>query len=172
MGNADGLSRLPLSVKMEEVPQPADTILLMERMNSSLVTCAHIKAWTVRDPTLSKVQKAVLQGWPRTNTDPEVQPYFIRREEISAEDGCLLWGTRVIVPPQLHAKVLEEIHEGHPGMNRMKTFARSYVWWPNLNSDLEQQSTSALCVNKIGKCQPRPQYSRGTGQRNRGHVST
>ena len=23
------------------------------------------------------------------------------------EDGCLLWGTRVIVPPQLYAKVLD-----------------------------------------------------------------
>ena len=147
VGNADGLSRLPLPVVMEEVPQPADTILLMERMNSSLVTSSHIKEWTERDPILSKVRKAVLQGWSGTISDPGMQPYFDRRGELSTEDGCLLWGTRVIVPPQLREKVLDEIHEGHPGMNRMKTFARSYVWWPNLNSDCER------IVNKCAMCQ-------------------
>ena len=32
---------------------------------------------------------------------------FTRREgELSVEDGCLLWGTRVIVPPQLRSKVV------------------------------------------------------------------
>ena len=52
--------------------------------------------------------------------------------------NCLLWGARVIVPRSLQPKVLDEIHEGHPGISRVKSFfARSYVWWPTLNSDLE-----------------------------------
>ena len=54
--------------------------------------------------------------------------YFQRREELSIEDGCILWGVTVVVPTQLWAKVVEEIHEGHPGIGRMKSFARSYIW--------------------------------------------
>ncbi|PIO58024.1 integrase core domain protein, partial [Teladorsagia circumcincta] len=30
------------------------------------------------------------------------------------------------------------LHEGHPGMNRMKALARSYVFWTKINDDLEK----------------------------------
>ena len=142
-GNADGLSRLPLPTTPKEVPQPADPVLLMERLNASLVTAAHVRSWTDRDPTLAKVRKFVQQGWPDKEDDKQMSPYFQRKDELSVEDGCILWGVRVVVPPQLRAQVLDEIHEGHPGINRMKSFARSYVWWPCLNADLE---------NKVKNC--------------------
>ena len=34
-------------------------------------------------------------------------------------------------------KVTQELHEGHPGVNGMKDLAHSFVWWPQLDSDLE-----------------------------------
>ena len=78
---ADGLSRLPLPTTLTEVPKPAETILLMEQLNASLVTTAQIRSWTDKDPTLVKVRKSVLQGWPDTSEDKEMDPYFQRREE-------------------------------------------------------------------------------------------
>ena len=105
-----------LPTTLKEVPQPAEAILLMERLNASLVTTAQIRSWTDRDRTLAKVQKSVLQGWPDRSEDKEMDPYFQRREELSIEDGCILWSARVVAPPQLQAQVVEEIHEGHPGI--------------------------------------------------------
>ena len=141
-GNADGLSRLPLPTTPQDVPQPAETILLMERLEASLVTAAKIRIWTDKDPVLAKVRKYVLQGWPERVEAKEMAPYFQRKEELSTEEGCILWGARVVMPPPLQAQVLDEIHEGHPGCGRMKSFARSYVWWPALNSELEERVKS------------------------------
>ena len=56
-------------------------------------------------------------------TKPELAPYQRHRDELSIHDGCVLWGNRVIVLPPGHAKVMADLHEGHPGICRMKQLA-------------------------------------------------
>ena len=43
---------------------------------------------------------------------------------------------RVVIPPQCRDEVMQELHQAHPGINRIKSFARSYVWWPSMDSQL------------------------------------
>ena len=43
--------------------------------------------------------------------------------------------------------MLEDIHAGHTGICKMKGLARSYVWWPNIDKDIE------LLVNTCDQCQ-------------------
>ncbi len=61
----------------------------------------------------------------------------MRYTELSVHEGCLLWGSRVVVPPKGRSKMIEELHESHPGICRMKSLGRSYVWWPSMNHELE-----------------------------------
>ena len=56
-------------------------------------------------------------------------------------------GNRVIVPPQGQAQVIAKLHEAHPGISRMKVLARGYVWWPNMDRELED------AVKKCQQCQ-------------------
>ena len=147
--NADVLSRLPLSEQAGEVPVPEELVLLMEGLQNSPVKADQIKMWTSHDPTLSTVKKFVLQGWLDTK-DPNIQPYYHRKTELSVQDGCLLWGNRVIIPPQGRKKVLEELHAAYYGIFRMKSLARSYMWWPNMDAEIEAKVKIVLNVRKIG----------------------
>ena len=146
-GNADGLGRLPLPEMPDSVPVPGETILLMEHLEGTPVHSGHIKEWTKRDPILSQVLGFILEGWPSKNSSEELNPYFTKRTELSVEDGCILWGARVVVPPQGRSKVLTELHEAHSGESRMKALARRYVWWPGLDQEIVKK------VKSCDKCQ-------------------
>ena len=138
-GNADALSRLPLPQMPLSTPQPGETILLMEHLEETPVTSSHIREWTKRDPVMSKVLRFTMEGWPESYDSATFKSYHNKKFELSVEDGCLLWGTRVIIPPPGQSKILTELHEAHPGVSRMKALARSYVWWPTLDEDIEKE---------------------------------
>ena len=106
-----------------------------------------VRKATRNDPMLSRVLQFVMTGWPEKPINPEITQYFNERHEITVEDGCLLWGIRVIIPKQLRERVLHELHTGHPGIVRMKSFARLHVWWPNLDKAI------ATIVQRCNDCQ-------------------
>ena len=121
---------------------------MMEHIDTTPVTVSQIRTQTDRDPTLSKVKQFVMNGWAATHNLPtEFQPFVKREYELSIQNNCLLWGSRVIVPPKLRERVLQELHESHPGSSRMKRLARQYVWWPRMDEDIERM------VKNCSNCQ-------------------
>ena len=111
--NADVLSRLPLLEAPTNVPIPGETVLLMESLEVLPLTAVQIARWTDRNPVLTKVRDNVQRGWQHSD-EAVLHPYQSRRMELSVEDGCVLWGRRVAVPPQGRARALVLLHEGHP----------------------------------------------------------
>ena len=88
-------------------------------------------------------------GWGRSvSEDPKFRPYASRRDELSTEDGCVLWGSRVVILPQGRKHALRLLHEAHPGIVRIKAFARSYMWLPGMDREIELHVREcALCQN-------------------------
>ena len=145
--NADALSRLPIQCQEEQVPLVPETILMLEQMDDSPFTAQQVKYFTARDPCLSQVLTYVQKGWPDRVQQEQLKPYWHRRTELTSHDGCLLWGQRVVIPPQGRTTVLQELHGGHCGITRMKSLARTVVWWPKLDNEIE------IMVHSCAKCQ-------------------
>ncbi len=83
--------------------------------------------------------KNILSGWTvqMDLLDSNFKPYVIRKLELSTQDGVILWGNRVIVPPPGQDAMLQELHACHPGIGQMKTLARMFVWWSCLDTEIE-----------------------------------
>ncbi|XP_044171405.1 uncharacterized protein K02A2.6-like [Acropora millepora] len=139
-GNADALSRLPgkTTEEADDWSMEGDQVNRVQ-IKRTPITASRIREATRGDPVLSCVLHFVLYDWPaEENTLEELRYYRAKREEFTVEDGCLLRGTRVVIPSKYQQEVLSELHLNHPGMARMKSLARLHVWWPNLDSDIEQ----------------------------------
>ena len=102
------------------------------------VSAQDIRAETLKDPVLTKVLNYIMNDWPKHNTDEGLREYFTRRKEFTVDQGCILWGLKVVIPPCYRERLVKELHQEHTGIVRMKSVARSYFWYPKLDADIEK----------------------------------
>ena len=152
-GNVDGLSRLPLKGERHEEEETEASIFNMVQIETLPVTAGQLRNESRQDKELSKVMRYLQNGWPEMVT-AELQPYEAKKTELTIENHTLLWGMRVVIPRKLQAKVLSELHQNHPGMSRMKSLARSHVWWPNIDRDIEACVRACECCQAIKQSIP------------------
>ena len=91
---------------------------------------------TAKDPILAQVMRFVKEGWPHAFSE-ELKDFKKLENSLSTENGCVFYGLRVIIPSTLRNHILKLLHLGHFGMQRMKQLARSTVYWPRIDFDIE-----------------------------------
>ncbi|KAK7574018.1 hypothetical protein V9T40_011209 [Parthenolecanium corni] len=134
---ADMLSRLPIKATQAEQPDEIHAIN-DEVLDAYSITPSIMRKHTLADHTLSKVIRFLETGWPaKSLIEPDFRAFFEKKEEISFERGIHLWHNRIIVPSSLRRKILQRLHESHPGVNAMKSLARISIWWPCCDKEIE-----------------------------------
>lgn len=138
LNHADNLSRIPQHQTEPEFEDIDSTYInLVSRGNTLQLSFKDIAIESRRDKILSKVLESVQKGNIHLLKEPEFIPYKNKQNELSVESGCLLWGYRTIIPTRLRNPILIDLHKSHLGIVKTKALARSYIWWPKLDNDIE-----------------------------------
>ena len=155
--NCDMLSRLPRS-GIEENESDEEAEVFAMNMDDSFIDARLIARETKKDPILNKVSMWVLDGWPNVkpeNMNPELSVLWERKDYLTLELDCLTWGNRVIIPLSFRTAVLKLIHSSHIGVAGMKNVARSFVFWPGIDRDIDQVAKTCEACNKFARSLPK-----------------
>jgi transposase InsO family protein len=138
IGLADFLSRFP------QQDSPPDHALDDELMICKVDTLlgGHHQEYaeaTYADPVAQKLKQVIFRGWPnKQDLDPELKPFWEHRDELSTCNGIITRGQRIYIPVNKRKHVLHNLHRSHLGITRTKQLARDTVYWPSMNSDIEE----------------------------------
>ncbi|XP_046420699.1 uncharacterized protein K02A2.6-like [Neodiprion fabricii] len=160
---ADWLSRLPLPKTKDD----AKEFPILQNTMYTHVNCVKdydfatldwkaVRKCTREDETLSKVIRYCMDGWEeKSPIDESLKTFWNKRESLTIDQGCVLWGHRVVIPNKLREIVLKELHYSHFGVTRMKALARSFVWWPEINKQIESITQACRACLETRKSPPK-----------------
>ncbi|XP_048579360.1 uncharacterized protein K02A2.6 [Nematostella vectensis] len=152
--NADALSRLPQHKAPKDGYFDLADLYQVEQMDRLPVTADDIREHTAADPLLHEVHDYVLNGFPRTTPSNNMKPFLTCAPELSLHEGCVMRGHRVVIPSALRARTLDELHESHLGIVKMKELARGHIWWPGIDKDIEDLAKSCGPCNTTRNAPP------------------
>lgn len=140
MRHADALSRLPLSTE-----KSGESVKYFSIVKELPLSFRDIATETRKDPTLSVVNEYIQNGWPNSHVTDEVLPYFKLKEYLNLDQNYVMFSNRIVIPKKLRTRVLSLIHDQHPGVVKMKMLPRQYVYWNNINKDIEKVVKECEC---------------------------
>lgn len=155
---SDCLSRAPLDViTPNDLNDETIVINLIGRLELDNDTLSNFRDQTSSDETSKVVMEYVLKGWPltRDQTDELAREYWNFRDELSVEDGLLFKSDRIVVPRAMRPDILDEIHGAHMGESKSLSFARDYVFWPSMTSQVKDRVRSCGICNAFRNQQPK-----------------
>ncbi|XP_026752395.2 uncharacterized protein K02A2.6-like [Galleria mellonella] len=164
---ADALSRLPLTNSDTSLEKrtglPNFAHLLHLRLSNIPVTKKELRNQTTKDRTLNKIKQYLTSHWPeKKDLNNEFHTYFEKRNEMSFEDGIVLWNGRLCIPNTLKQSILEMLHDGHNGTTAMQSLARLHVYWQNIDRDILAFSKRCnLCQQSRNNTSKPPAYPWG-----------
>ena len=97
-----------------------------------------ICAESSKDPTFTILRHYINIGWPSEcrKLPQDLHTFWNYKKYLSMEDGLIAKGARLLIPPILRRRILEQIHEGNQGIKKCMLKAREAVFWPSISNDI------------------------------------
>ena len=143
----DALSRSPCDQKEEEDQGKhqeinINAILRNSGLNDPNIT--KIIETSAKDIEYQDLLSYVKNGFPssRNALPPHIKPYWNIHPYLSIEENLILFNQRIVIPKDQRKEILQTLHSSHQGMVKTKRRARMTVYWPAINSDIENITES------------------------------
>ncbi|MCP4343164.1 MAG: DDE-type integrase/transposase/recombinase, partial [Desulfobulbaceae bacterium] len=158
---ADMLSRL--SSENQSSSEPAlsddnDSIIVASLALSSQSTMEEIASASKSDPVIQKIKKYMVTAWPSKNSlSGDIRVFFKHRDELSVFGDCLFLGERLVIPAAKQDSILQILHTGHPGRNRMQQKYNESYFWPGggeRSSDFVRNCNACSLAGKNSYSEP------------------
>ncbi|XP_035897214.1 uncharacterized protein K02A2.6-like [Anopheles stephensi] len=160
--NAEYCSRIPSTSKLSDVnslflhkggdSRDEFEEFMLHQIQQLPLRAEHIAQETRKDPQLGKIIQDLELG-----RNLEHAGYKAPESKYTMVANCLLLEHRVVIPTILRPAILNDLHTAHIGMVRMKALARSYVYWPGIDTDIER--TAKSCCECARQATSPPKFS-------------
>ena len=126
---ADCLSQFPS--RKEYTPKYSQHTLCTRQIEHSQRSCRE------RFHT-QHIYRLTLNGWPYGIQEvPRIACHFWGTwDELTIENGILLKGERVCIPPELYERMLSDLHGNHRENKKMRHLSQTTVYWPGIDTDI------------------------------------
>ena len=160
--NADYCSRAPLSTTLGHIHkiaiQEGEEIteidefdeFILNQIKRLSIPAERVAKEPIKDPHLGKIVQLLEEGESLTR-------HGLQSLECNYNfaSNCLIFEHRVVVPPTLRQPILNDLHAAHIGVFTMKGIARSFVYWPCIDADIERIAKSCIDCEKYAHTPPK-----------------
>ena len=148
---ADALSRVtPLPMEEDGIQLPIIVVnQIMVNIPCSSNDLDQIHEETRKDLMLKLLMHYISNGWPHEQKQLpwELHTYWNYWEDMSIKNGIVTKGHRILIPSMLWRKALQQIHEGHQGVEKCMLKVWESVFWPQISDNI------CKAVERCGTCQ-------------------
>ncbi|CAB4015186.1 Hypothetical predicted protein [Paramuricea clavata] len=150
--NCDALSRLP---HQNSTIVSESAIYQVSAIDGDFpITAKDIGKATKVHSVLCKEYYYVVSVWPENCQDENLSPYHNRKLELSCEQDCVLWGSRLVIPPVFREKRINELHSEHPGVCGIKAITCTCAWWPKMDEYIERAVKGCTVCQSVRNTPP------------------
>ena len=128
---------------LNSVPGQAQTLPLDIAIHHAHITPDCKEAFQqafVNDPEMQALANLIITGWPKDIKEVPCPlcPYWQHRETLTIEDGLVLQGEALIIPPAERERTLHQLHQFHQGIMKSQLLAHGSFFWPSINKAIEE----------------------------------
>ena len=144
---------------LAQLPDPGEC----EFSISKIIGSAPTVAWDILPLTVKDVANATrtdgvygklltaIRAGELNKEDITLKPFMSVFDDLYIEQDVIWYGSRLVVPTKQQQRLLEELHQTHFGVVKMKEVSRRYFWWPLIGKQIEQLAHKCSGCRKYRK---------------------
>ena len=93
---------------------------------------------SAKSDEVSQAIKAIQNDFANFSLHSSIKHFKKIKDQLSVEDGLILLDSyKIVIPEAKRREVLAKFHSSHQGIERTERRARQTVYWPGINSDIQ-----------------------------------